>query len=190
MYTRSWVMWLSALALACGGVETEHAEAESAIEAWTGCADDCDDPDAMGESKKGGGAGVGTSSTAAAEAGLAAARKSACDASKATVEAPACPEPERCEATSSSKTCTYEDEQCRVSGSFADNPRKWVNACRLSAEPEPWKQQHCNMNNGPGGKPFYALCTAKATATAVTECKPRANVCEPSLNESTMGGIR
>jgi len=157
---------------ACSGESVLHEERSQLTAA---CSEGCDDPmPVAGQPATGGGAGVGTSSTAAAGKAKTNAERSACTAAKVGIVAPPCPDPDHCTGTSTI-TCTYAMMQCPVVGDFANDPRAWAKACKLSDEPAAWKATNCNVRNGPAGKPSFVLCTVDATATASTHCTPKSN---------------
>jgi hypothetical protein len=175
---------LAAFAAACGETTTGAAGAALAVEPAPCTGVDCPDPEATGTTKKGGGAGVATSSTSAANNGLDQAREKGCAASLATATAPACPNAAQCELVSTSTSCTYANESCPSQGTFQQNPRNWVDACNRSEEPEAWKRANCNLQNGPAGKSFYALCTSDATGTIKSNCEPKKTACEGPVEVS------
>lgn len=165
------------LGVACGG-ELEVGEAEHALAAISDCGFGCVDPaDVVSAAFTGGGSAVDTSTSAAQPGALANAKQSACDAAKATITSPNCPDPANCLGTST-MVCTYGPEDCRVSGTFGGDPSAWVAACKLSSESDAWKKAHCSKRTGPGGKPAYVLCTIDATAKASTKCTPKKKACE------------
>ena len=165
-----------ALAACGGGPDVGHTP--SAVQAEASPAPECgpdectDPPPNVSQPFTGGGAGVSTTSTGAESNAQTDARKKACDAAKATVQPPPCPEADRCVPVSDT-TCAYANEDCTPRGTFGAQPREWSAACKLSSEPKAWKDAHCSPRTGPGGKPQYVLCTVDATATAATDCQPR-----------------
>ena len=89
--SRKTLLLSTMIATACGGTALDGvSETRGAIVASDTDCLHCTDPEDTGEEKRGGGAGVGTSSTAAADAAKADAKEKACEASEATVTAPDC----------------------------------------------------------------------------------------------------
>lgn len=180
-YSLCLMMSVAALVSACGG-EFSSSDLAAAdpdlLQAQTQCPGGACDPGVVvSDAKKGGAAAVSSTATGAVSKAEMEAKDKACDVAKGSIEAAPCPDPDNCVPDRVETGCAYSDAACPVSGTFGAKPREWVGACQASSEPDAWKARHCSLRGGSGGKPNFAICTVKATATSTTVCKPKTSEC-------------